>query len=179
VTGIAGIVLNAPELKPSPPIFDRIVEGTRYRGPDGLVQWEDEVAFLVHAHLATVPHPTHTLENTGRHLRCTGDIRLDNRGEIAALCGIDDKSAVSDVQLVIAAYTKFGPACCAYFIGDFAFAIWDRSKSQLFCARDPFGIRPFFYRTEADHFAFASDEAALGARQKYRGRSRHNLPQPL
>lgn len=163
MTGIAGIIVTAPDLKPSPPIYDRIVEGIRYRGPDGLVQWQDDAAFLVHAHLATVPNPTHTLEDASAHLRCTGDIRLDNRAEIAALCGMGDQSAVSDVQLVIAAYTKFGPTCCEHFIGDFAFAIWDSTTSRLFCARDPFGVRPFFYRAEAGYFAFASDEAALGA----------------
>ncbi len=163
MTGIAGIVVNTPDIKPSPPLYDRIVEGIRYRGPDGLVQWQDDAAVLVHAHLATVPNPTHTLEDASTHLKCTGDIRLDNRAEIAALCGMDSQTIASDVQLVIAAYIKFGPACCTHLIGDFAFAIWDSATSQLFCARDPFGVRPFFYCAEADYFSFASDEGALGA----------------
>lgn len=163
MTGIAGITINAPNLKPSQTVYDRIVEGIRYRGPDGMTQWQDGGAFLVHAHLDTVPQPAHTLDETPKILKCTGDIRLDNRAEIASLCDMDVQDT-SDVELVVAAYQKFGPSCCKHFFGDFAFAIWDNSKAQLFCARDPFGVRPFFYRNEDGVFSFASDEAALGAR---------------
>lgn len=163
MTGIAGIVLRTPEAAPTAPIYERLVEGIHYRGPDGLTQWQGTNAFLVHAHLATLPSPTHTLEDTKAHLRCVGDIRLDNRAEVAVICGFSGSDLPADVELVLAAYAKFGPDCCAHFTGDFTFAIWDSAADRLFCARDPFGVRPFFYRSEAESFAFASDEAALGA----------------
>jgi len=154
VTGIAGSVGG-------PPNTEQLVEGIRKRGPDGLTEWQGGATFLVHAHLACVPEPTHTFKNHPTRFICTGDIRLDNRDEIAALCG--QPSTASDADLVVAAYEALGPPCCAHFIGDFAFAIWDNKRSELFCARDPFGIRPFYYRSDATNFVFASDEAALGA----------------
>lgn len=155
MTGIAGSVGSLSET-------EQLIEGIRYRGPDGLAQWQDESAFLVHAHLACVPQPTHTFKDHPTRFICTGDIRLDNREEIAALC--EREITTTDAELVVAAYEALGPACCAHFIGDFAFAIWDSATSQLFCARDPFGVRPFYYRSDSTDFAFASDEAALGAR---------------
>lgn len=154
MTGIAGNVGGPPEI-------NQLVEGVRYRGPDGLTKWQDRTTFLVHAHLACVPEPTHTLKDNRARFICTGDIRLDNRDEIAALCGAT--GTATDADLVVAAYDALGPACCAHFIGDFTFAIWDSTTSELFCARDPFGVRPFYYRFDAPRFAFASDEAALGA----------------
>ena len=162
MTGIAGIVVRNPEAKPAAAVYDRLVEGIRYRGPDGLTEWHDATAFLVHAHLAAVPCPAHTLDTGDGTLKCVGDIRLDNRAEVAALCGIDRPDLPEDVALVLAAYDAFGPDCCTHFVGDFSFAIWDSAVSRLFCARDPFGVRPFYYRADAGSFAFASDEAALG-----------------
>lgn len=43
----------------------------------------------------------------------------------------------------------------------FAFAIWDRPHSLLFCARDPFGIKPFYYTVQDDQFIFASEIKAI------------------
>ena len=163
MTGIAGIVIADNASKPSRQVYERLLSGIRYRGPDGIAEWRDKTVCLIHAHLACVPVPTHNLDAGEQSLKCIGDIRLDNRADVAALCGITGPEMPSDMDLVLAAYAKFGPDCCTHFIGDFAFAIWDSSRKQLFCARDPFGVRPFFYRAEAGRFAFASDEAALGA----------------
>src|ERR1035437_1289490 len=43
----------------------------------------------------------------------------------------------------------------------FAFAIWDNNKQQLFCARDRFGIKPFYYYTDRDKFVFGSEIKAI------------------
>jgi asparagine synthase (glutamine-hydrolysing) len=43
----------------------------------------------------------------------------------------------------------------------FAFAIWDDKEKKLFCARDRFGEKPFYYHTEDSYFAFASEMKAL------------------
>ena len=45
----------------------------------------------------------------------------------------------------------------AKLIGDFAFAIWDPERRTLFCARDPMGVRPFYYFRSDRLFAFASE----------------------
>ena len=45
--------------------------------------------------------------------------------------------------------------------GMYSFAIWDELKKTLFCARDEFGVKPFFYKLNDDSFEFASESRAL------------------
>lgn len=67
----------------------------------------------------------------------------------------------SDTEVILAAYIKYGPDCLKIFRGMFAFAIWDNIEKTLFCARDQFGIKPFYYTKEEDSFSFASEAKAL------------------
>ncbi|HEV8187296.1 MAG TPA: asparagine synthetase B, partial [Pyrinomonadaceae bacterium] len=50
-----------------------------------------------------------------------------------------------DAELILNAYEKWGDDCVKHLLGDFAFAIWDERRQRLFCARDHFGVKPFFY----------------------------------
>jgi asparagine synthase (glutamine-hydrolysing) len=69
---------------------------------------------------------------------------------------------ITDSQLILAAYEKWGETCAKHLLGDFAFAIWDRRQQLLFCARDHFGVRPFYYHhCPGRIFAFASEIKAL------------------
>ena len=56
----------------------------------------------------------------------------------------------SDSEVVLVAYEAWGEECLQRFNGMFAFAIWDESTQNLFCARDPVGIKPFYYTHTAD-----------------------------
>ena len=89
----------------------------------------------------------------------TADSRLDNRDELCALLDIPfpDRERISDSDLIREAYSRWGEACPAYLLGDFAFAIWDRDRRLIFCARDHIGIRPFYYHLTEKLFIFASD----------------------
>ena len=51
----------------------------------------------------------------------------------------------SDTEVILAAWRMWGPDCVKKFNGIFAFAIWDRSRRELFLARDHAGIKPFYY----------------------------------
>ena len=67
----------------------------------------------------------------------------------------------SDTEVLVQLYQEEGPACVKRLNGQFAFAIFDGEK--LFCARDPLGIKPFYYYADAKQFAFASEPRAFFA----------------
>ncbi len=66
-----------------------------------------------------------------------------------------------DTEVVLAAYRAWGDECLARFNGMWAFALWDAPRRRLFCARDRFGVKPFYYIKTPEMFAFASEPKAL------------------
>lgn len=89
------------------------------------------------------------------------DARLDYRRDLALALSIDPVTA-SDADLILASYLRWGESCLDRFRGDFAFAIWDARSRSLFCARDHFGMRPFYYHhAPGARFVFASDARRL------------------
>lgn len=98
----------------------------------------------------------------GRFL-LTADAIIDNREELIGLLRIDPSvaSTVTDGELILRAYEKWGADCPERLIGDFAFAIWDSEKKELFCARDAVGQRTFYYMHEQGMFAFCTVEKPL------------------
>ena len=69
----------------------------------------------------------------------------------------------SDTEVILAAYDCYKERCLQYFDGMFAFSIWDEKEQCLFAARDRFGEKPFYYYTEKNVFAFASEMKGLWA----------------
>ena len=67
----------------------------------------------------------------------------------------------TDVEVVLAAYRRWGRDCLKRFNGMFAFALWDGKRRELFCARDRFGVKPLYYQWEGDGITFASDPRTL------------------
>lgn len=67
----------------------------------------------------------------------------------------------TDTEVILAAYAEWGEACLTHFNGMWAFALWDSRRQKLFCARDRFGIKPFYYFWDGELFAFASEIKAL------------------
>ena len=66
-------------------------------------------------------------------------------------------SSGTDTEVILYAYQKWGVDCLARFNGMFAFALFDCRKRELFCARDRFGIKPFYYFSNGDCLVFASE----------------------
>jgi len=92
------------------------------------------------------------------------DARIDNRTELLKLLfpNRDSGSQITDDRIILEAYLKWGTDCPNRLLGDFAFAVWDKNRSRLFCARDFAGIRPFHYcHLPGRLFAFASEIKAL------------------
>jgi asparagine synthase (glutamine-hydrolysing) len=63
----------------------------------------------------------------------------------------------SDTEVLLFSYLHWGEDCVKKFNGMWAFAIHDKYKNKLFCSRDHFGIKPFFYSLDDDTFIFSSE----------------------
>jgi asparagine synthase (glutamine-hydrolysing) len=147
--------------------LQRMAASVAHRGPDGAGVWSEGSVGLSHRMLWTTPESLQEklplMSQTG-DLVLTADARIDNRHELAAALGLSKHPSleISDSQLILAAYEKWSDRCPERLLGDFAFAIWDGRKRVLFCARDHFGVKPFYYYYLASQiFAFASEIKAL------------------
>ena len=69
----------------------------------------------------------------------------------------------SDTEVILHAYHQWGSGALKYFIGMFAFVIYDKLKENLFCCRDRAGVKPLFYYWKDDIFLFGSELKAFMA----------------
>lgn len=67
----------------------------------------------------------------------------------------------TDTEVILAAYSIWGEHCVERFNGQWAFCIYDRVNKKIFCSRDRFGIKPFYYSFDGKTFAFASEIKTL------------------
>ncbi len=165
MSGITGLY-NLDGRPATDPILRRMTAAVAHRGPDGIRHWLAGPIGLAHLLLQTTPESAHEkqpLTNEDSALCLILDGRIDNRSELR--CVLESKGSPprddTDAELVLRAYQCWGEDCPNRLLGDFAFAVWDARKSQLFCARDYVGVTPFYYHRSASLFAFASEIRAL------------------
>jgi asparagine synthase (glutamine-hydrolysing) len=166
MSGMAGIFYldDSPVVKAD---LERMVNVLAHRGPDGSTLWQGDWVGFGHRMLWTTPESLHEklpLVSQSGDLVLTADARIDNRAELLAALGWSDRpeGEISDSQLILAAYEKWGERCPEKLLGDFAFAIWDSRQQQVVCARDHFGVKPFYYYYRPGRvFVFASEIKAL------------------
>lgn len=77
----------------------------------------------------------------------------------------------SDTEVILAAYMAWGKECLNRFNGMWALAIYDARTQEVFLARDRFGVKPLYYRTEGGRFAFASEIKAFSALTDWKPRA--------
>jgi asparagine synthase (glutamine-hydrolysing) len=63
----------------------------------------------------------------------------------------------TDTEVLAAAYCQWGQDCVQHFNGIWAFAIYDAANNTVFCSRDRFGVKPFYFTQLAGKFCFASE----------------------
>ncbi len=66
-----------------------------------------------------------------------------------------------DTEVMCAAYKHYGEDCVKHFTGMWAFALWDKTQQKLFCSRDRFGIKPFYFIQRGENVYWASEYKAL------------------
>ncbi len=144
---------------------DRVRELTdlvAHRGPDGSGTHVNGALGLGHRRLAIID-----LTNDGiqpmRHRRhplwitYNGEIYnyIELRKELQDL-GVVFETA-TDTEVLLNAYLTWGEDCVNHFNGMWSFAIHDERDNTLFCARDRFGVKPFYYVDTPAAFAFGSE----------------------
>jgi asparagine synthase (glutamine-hydrolysing) len=149
MSGIAGIV-TFDGTPANPDLIRRMTDSMAFRGPDHQGVWIDGPAGLGHTLLRTTLESANERQpaTLDRVVWITADVRLDARTELIARLqslGRDALPSTNDAELILHAYHAWGDACAEQLLGDFAFAIWDGRRRSLLCARDHFGVKPFFY----------------------------------
>ena len=133
-----------------------------YCGPDGGETWADGSIGLAHTvlHTARESQIEQQPVSLDGQLWITADARIDCREELQAKLeqqgGGAALRATADSVLILHAYAAWGTECVQHLRGDFAFAIWDARKKLLFCARDHFGLKPFYYAQLGELFVFSN-----------------------
>ncbi|MGI6105171.1 MAG: asparagine synthase (glutamine-hydrolyzing) [Raoultibacter sp.] len=150
-----------------------------HRGPDGEGQYFDQGIALGHRRLSLIDleggnQPmiraskdfSSRISSPAQGILDTGDYAIVFNGEIYNYQDLTQElealgysfETSSDTEVLLVSYIAWGKELLNKVRGMFAFAIWDRAVQELFCARDFFGIKPFYYTTtESGEFVFASE----------------------
>lgn len=161
--GIAGICqVDASPLTPEAGQWVKaMTDRMSHRGPDGEGQWSKGPVCLGHRRLSIIDlsgggQPMHSADGQ-MTVTFNGEIYnyAELKEQLTALGGQFQTS--SDTEVILEGYRIWGPDCLARFDGMFAFALWDNQQRRLFCARDRFGKKPFFYTVQHGRLYFASE----------------------
>jgi len=142
-------------------LLQSLVDFLSYRGPDSRECWLDGSIGLGHAMLRTTCESLAERQPAsldGRYW-IVADARIDCREDLTAelrRAGHHVEANAPHSELILRAYAVWGTPCVEHLRGDFSFAIWDAAKKELFCARDHFGIKPFYYTRRGELFLFSN-----------------------
>ena len=130
-------------------LLERMTRFMTYRGPDAQGVWCEGNVGFGHTMLRTTFEAATERQplSFDSQVWLVADARVDGRHELIEKLmakGRDAKNA-NDAELILHAYYVWGEDCVEHLLGDFAFAIWDGPRRKLFCARDRFAIKPFYY----------------------------------
>ena len=137
-----------------------------HRGPDAYGTYLDEHIGLCHRRLSILDlseagnQPMYSADEQ-QVIVFNGEIYnfLELRENLEAE-GVTFKSH-TDTEVILALYARDGVKCLQKLNGMFAFAIWDKTKQELFIARDRLGKKPLYYFSENGRFAFGSEIKAI------------------
>ncbi len=137
----------------------------QHRGPDNQSVWSDDYIAFAHQRLSIIDLSEAANQPFHKH-----DLVIIFNGEIYNYKELqhklrEEKQVVfetsCDTEVVLEMFKHYSYKCLDYFLGMFAFAIYNKSDKNLFIARDHFGIKPLFYTHINDSFAFSSELKTL------------------
>ena len=159
--GIAGYV---SEKKPNKKVLKAMTDRIAHRGPDAEGFYLDEVCALGHRRLSIIDLATgdQPMYNDDKSVVVVFNGEIYNFKELKK--GLEKKykfKTTSDTEVLVHGYEEWGHELTKKLRGMFAFAIWDVNKKELYCARDGWGIKPFYYYENNGTFMFASEIKAF------------------
>lgn len=169
---IAGIIQCKTPVDESPDVYSDMLSTMTNRGPDDFGTYFSENCVLLHKRLAVIDPELSHQPMTKKHHDKTYVIvyngELYNTAEIKAELVSQGFtfSTNGDTEVVLSAYIRYGEKCVDMFNGIFAFAIYQVESATLFFARDPMGVKPFFYYCDSSSFIFASSIPTLLAHKR-------------
>lgn len=165
--GIAGIVNLASDRPVDAGALERMIATMPHRGPDaaGTYVCNDRVG-LGHVRLAILDL---SVESNQPLVIDDGDYAVTYNGEIFNYIELREQleqlghtfRTRSDTEVLLRAYKQWGEDAVPKLNGMWAFAVFDRRRDVLFCSRDRFGIKPFYYAERAGRLLFASEVKAM------------------
>lgn len=172
--GIVGFTTPGQDPAAAKQIVQGMADLIRHRGPDGEGCYADGTAALGHRRLSVIDlagggQPMLNEDGT-LVVVFNGEIynyktlraRLQQRGHTFA--------TDSDTEVLLHGYEEWGRGLPCRLRGMFAFAVWDRTRGTLFCARDLFGIKPLCYYKKGETLLFASEIKAFLAHPAFEKR---------
>ena len=160
--GIAGYISDK---KPTKKIIKSMTDRIEHRGPDAEGFYLDNRCALGHRRLSIIDLNTgdQPIYNEDKSLAIVFNGEIYNYVELREELKAKKHqfTTSSDTEVLVHGYEEWGSKLTSKLRGMFAFAIWDKNKQELFCARDGWGIKPFYYYQNNNTFMFASEIKAF------------------
>jgi asparagine synthase (glutamine-hydrolysing) len=160
--GVAGIV--APNVVRYKGHLQQMTKSLVHRGPDGEGMHFYRSCALGHTRLSIIDLETGRQPMVSARSQCAISFNgeIYNYRKLKAAIGEYPFQTSSDTEVILALYEAHGAGAVSELIGMYAFAIWDDSRKELFCARDRFGEKPLFYAFgQNGEFLVASEIKAI------------------
>ena len=160
--GITGIIYKNKNVEAAE--LEKMTEKIKHRGPDSSGIYMDKNVGFGHRRLSIIDVSDHS--NQPFFYK---DLILIFNGAIYNYLEIKDElishgyifKTTSDTEVLLLAYDKWGEKKKKKFNGMWSFAIHDKKQNLVFCSRDRFGVKPFYYYADGDQFIFASEIKAV------------------
>jgi len=163
--GICGLLHADRDLPVSAQVVEHMASTMRLRGPDDSGVHADGSVGLGFRRLSIIDLSTghQPLSNEDGSLWIVFNGEVYNFAELRSelLTRGHVFRTATDTETILHLYEDVGPAVVEHLRGMFAFAIWDGRKKTLFCARDRFGKKPFYYFHDQGRFVFGSELKAV------------------
>ena len=164
--GICGQINQSTNLVVDRNQIERMSSKLMHRGPDGSGYYSVAGIGLAHRRLSILDTSNHASQPM---VDKDTDVVITYNGEIYNYIEIRERlrrkghsfSSTGDTEVLLKAYLEWGHEILHIINGMFAFVIFDPRINEVFCARDPFGQKPFFYTHNSRKFIFSSELTSL------------------